>query len=144
MIAPISEPTNPAGSPARYSPIACPPYVASSDPAIPIAAVMKKPAGSRPGVSILASKPTTNPINMIQIMLMACLLSFSHSIGSNTVACPHCQQSLGKSRQPDNPQSACIHVGVRLLTGAHRLVARHGQRQPSSGSILFSVDPTME
>src|SRR6185295_19232442 len=71
MMAPISDPTKPAGSPARYKPNACPPNVASSDPAIPIAAVMKNPAGSRPGVSILARSPTTKPTRMVQMMLIA-------------------------------------------------------------------------
>ena len=38
-----------------------------------MAAVMKKPDGSRPGVSILASRPMTNPINMVQMIPIAVL-----------------------------------------------------------------------
>ena len=36
--------------------------------------VMKNPDGSRPGVSILASMPTTNPMSMVQINPIAVLL----------------------------------------------------------------------
>src|SRR6478735_12347159 len=32
---------------------------------------MKNPAGSRPGVITLANNPTMNPINIVQIMLIA-------------------------------------------------------------------------
>jgi hypothetical protein len=39
-----------------------------------MAAVMKKPAGSRPGVNIFARSPTTNPINKIQSKLISYLL----------------------------------------------------------------------
>src|SRR6185436_17421001 len=71
MMAPISEPKKPAGSPAWYKPSAWPPYVASKEPAIPINAVITNPAGSRPGVNTLASNPTMKPINIVQIMLIA-------------------------------------------------------------------------
>jgi hypothetical protein len=37
---------------------------------MPIAAVMKNPAGSRPGIRNLASRPTTKPIRIVQTMCM--------------------------------------------------------------------------
>src|SRR3954471_14448438 len=72
----ITEPTiapiNPAPSPARYQPIACPRYVATRAPMTPRTAVMMKPLGSfrEPGTRNLAIMPATRPMMMVQIISM--------------------------------------------------------------------------
>jgi len=53
------------------------PYVATSEPMIPSAAVRKKPLGAAPGVSNLAITPTTNPIRMVQMMCTICSVTVS-------------------------------------------------------------------
>jgi len=45
-----------------------PPYVASSDPAMPSTAVMMNPLGSFPVLSIFPTNPATKPISMVQTM----------------------------------------------------------------------------
>ena len=47
---------------------ALPRRLARTDPAMPIADVIKQPLGSGPGVSILATTPTTNPMRSVQRM----------------------------------------------------------------------------
>src|SRR6266446_8541907 len=92
MIAPTSEPKKPAGSPALYKPSACPPYVASNEPAIPIATVMIKPLGSRPGVSIFARSPTTKPTRMIQMMVI--VSSMDYEFPAKHCRADHCRADM--------------------------------------------------
>src|SRR5436190_1962804 len=67
ITAPITAPMKPADCPAAYSPATWPRNVAASEPPMPSAAVMKKPLGPPPGASILATRPATKPIKMVQI-----------------------------------------------------------------------------
>ena len=71
ITAPRNDIRNPAACPGPYRPIARPMSPPTTAPAIPSYIVTMMPPGSRPGITSLASAPTTRPITIHPITVMA-------------------------------------------------------------------------